>query len=272
MTSLAKLREHGVVSVADSARSAWSHLLTTNDEAACIFSAFARWPENMSESSPLNRRAERCLRPNKPLIHEYPHHSRKPEGRPFHNAERQLAQIAHDQGDEIVALLVADLTPGEVASFLEEGDYSKPSEVTQFLTRSSSWKPWPALERNGGKISKNDGRELLLRLKEEVATFILPTLLHREDRLFIKAMLEDTLGEDIIVALPLYETGYLESLREFDSNMAQKGTWQELYAIIQEMDPRLFILSANMFTSFPTIPPTATTTSRTKMPTSTPTE
>ncbi len=35
MTSLAKLREHGVVSVADSARSAWSHLLATNDAAAC---------------------------------------------------------------------------------------------------------------------------------------------------------------------------------------------------------------------------------------------
>ncbi len=35
MSSLAKLREHGVVSVADSARPAWSHLLTTNDSAAC---------------------------------------------------------------------------------------------------------------------------------------------------------------------------------------------------------------------------------------------
>jgi len=35
MASLAKLREHGVVSVADSARAAWSHLLATNDEAAC---------------------------------------------------------------------------------------------------------------------------------------------------------------------------------------------------------------------------------------------
>jgi hypothetical protein len=35
ITSLAKLREHGVVSVADSARTAWSHLLATNDEAAC---------------------------------------------------------------------------------------------------------------------------------------------------------------------------------------------------------------------------------------------
>ncbi len=50
------------------------------------------------------------------------------------SAERQLAQIAHDQGDDTLALLVADLTPGEITSFLEEGDYSKPSEVTQFLT------------------------------------------------------------------------------------------------------------------------------------------
>jgi hypothetical protein len=157
-----------------------------------------------------------------------------------HNAERQLAQIAHDQGDDAIALLVADLTPGEVASFLEEGDYSKPSEVTQFLTQEQFMEALARFGAKWGKIGKSDGRELLLRLKEEVATFILPTLLHREDRTFIKAMLEDTLGEDIIVALPLYETGYLEFLREFDSGMAQKGTWQELYAVIQEMEPRTF--------------------------------
>jgi hypothetical protein len=157
-----------------------------------------------------------------------------------HNAERQLAQIAHDQGDETIALLVADLTPGEIASFLEEGDYSKPSEVTQFLSVEQFMEALARFGANWGKISKNDGREILLRLKEDVATFILPTLLHREDRLFIKAMLDDTLGEDIIVALPLYETGYLDFLREFDSGMAQKGTWQELYAVIQEMDPKVF--------------------------------
>jgi len=157
-----------------------------------------------------------------------------------HNAERQLAQIAHDQGDETLALLVADLTPGEIASFLEEGDYSKPSEVTQFLSVEQFMEALARFGASWGKISKNDGREILLRLKEDVATFILPTLLHREDRLFIKAMLDDTLGEDIIVALPLYETGYLDFLREFDSGMAQKGTWQELYAVIQEMDPKIF--------------------------------
>jgi hypothetical protein len=157
-----------------------------------------------------------------------------------HNAERQLAQIAHDQGDDTLALLVADLTPGEVASFLEEGDYSKPSEVTQFLTEEQFMQALARFGAKWGKISKSDGRELLLRLKEDVATFILPTLLHREDRVFIKALLDDTLGEDIIVALPLYETGYLEFLREFDSSMAQKGTWQELYAIIHEMEPKTF--------------------------------
>ena len=156
------------------------------------------------------------------------------------SAERQLAQIAHEQGDETLALLVADLTPGEIASFLEEGDYSKPSEVTQFLTKEQFMEALARFGAKWGKISKSDGRELLLRLKEEVATFILPTLLHREDHLFIKAMLDDTLGEDIIVALPLYETDYLEFLREFNVSMVQKGTWQELYAVIQEMEPKTF--------------------------------
>jgi hypothetical protein len=35
MKSLAKLREHVVVNVADSARPAWGHLLATNEQAAC---------------------------------------------------------------------------------------------------------------------------------------------------------------------------------------------------------------------------------------------
>ena len=155
-------------------------------------------------------------------------------------AERQLAQIAHDQGDATLALIVADLTPGEVASFLEEGDYTKPSEVVPHLTSEQFM---GALDRFGskwGKLTKNDGREVLLRLKEEVAEFILPALLFREDHLFIKAMLDDPLGEDILVILPLYEAGYVESLREFDAGMTQKGTWQELYSIIQEIDPKAF--------------------------------
>ena len=35
LNSLAKLREHSVVGVADSARPAWSHLVKTNEKAAC---------------------------------------------------------------------------------------------------------------------------------------------------------------------------------------------------------------------------------------------
>jgi hypothetical protein len=155
-------------------------------------------------------------------------------------AERQLAQIAHDEGDATLALIVADLTPGEVATFLEEGDYTKPSEVVPHLTKEQFM---GALNRFGskwGKLTKNDSGEILLRLKEEVAEFILPSLLFREDHLFIKAMLNDTLGEDILVALPLFEAGYVDLLRNFEAGMAQKGSWQELYAVIEEMDPKAF--------------------------------
>jgi hypothetical protein len=157
-----------------------------------------------------------------------------------HKAELQLAQIAHDHGDATLSLIVAELTPNEVASFLEEGDYSKPSEVVPYLTREQFM---GALDRFGskwGKLGKHEDREILLRLKEEVAEFILPALLLREDHLFIKAMLDDNLGEDVLAILPLYEADYVELLRHFEAGMAQKGTWQELYAIIQEINPRAF--------------------------------
>lgn len=156
-------------------------------------------------------------------------------------AERQLAKIGHEQGDESLALLVAGLTPGEVASFLEEGDYTKPSEITQFLTGGQFMGALARFGGKWGKLGKNDGKEVLLRLKEEVAAFVLPLLLHRSDRLCIKAMLEDKLGEDILIALPLYEPDYLECLRDFSVGMAQRGTWQELYAIIEDMDEKAFV-------------------------------
>ena len=54
-----------------------------------------------------------------------------------HQAERQLARIAHDQGDAALSIIVGELTPHEVASFLEEGDYSKPSEVVPYLSRDA---------------------------------------------------------------------------------------------------------------------------------------
>jgi hypothetical protein len=157
-----------------------------------------------------------------------------------HKAERQLAQIAHDQGDSVLSLIVSELTPNEVASFLEEGDYSKPSEVVPYLSRDQFM---GALDRFGskwGKLGKNEDREVLLRLKEEVAGFILPALLLREDHLFIKAMLEDTLGEDVLAILPLYEADFVELLSHFEAGMAQKGTWQELYATIEEINPKAF--------------------------------
>ena len=47
-------------------------------------------------------------------------------------------------------------------------------------------------------------------------------------------------GEDILVALPLFEVGYVDLLRNFEAGMAQKGSWQELYAIIEEIDPKAF--------------------------------
>ena len=100
-----------------------------------------------------------------------------------------------------------------------------------------------ALDRFGskwGKLGKNEDREVLLRLKEEVAEFVLPSPLLREDHLFIKAMLDDNLGSDVLAILPLYEADFVDLLTNFEAGMAQKGTWQELYAIIQETYPKAF--------------------------------
>ncbi len=157
-------------------------------------------------------------------------------------AERQLAKISNDQGDEQLSLIVAELTPGEVAMLLGEGDYTKPSTVTPFVTAAQFL---GALERFGakwGKLNKTS-TESLLELKSQLADFVLPVLLHAEGehkKDLIRQIAEDNLGEDVLVAIPLFETGCPEFLKDFDLREVQHGTWQELYADLQAQDPVLF--------------------------------
>ncbi len=157
-------------------------------------------------------------------------------------AERQLAKISNDQGDDQLSLIVAELTPGEVAMLLGEGDYTKPSTVTPFVTAAQFL---GALERFGakwGKLNKTS-TESLLELKSQLSDFVLPVLLHAEGehkKSLIREIVEDNLGEDVLVAIPLFEPGCPEFLREFDLREVQHGTWQELYADLQTQDPAIF--------------------------------
>ena len=157
-------------------------------------------------------------------------------------AELQLAQIGSDQGDEQLAIIVGELSAGEVGMLLEEGDYTKPSLVAHFVSPDQLF---GALERIGGKWGSLSGSTLnaLLSLKREVADFLLPVVLHAEPKHkseLIEALLKESLSRNVLVAVPLFEQGCPQFLKNFDPNLNQHGTWQELYADIHNFDPKAF--------------------------------
>ncbi len=152
-------------------------------------------------------------------------------------AELQLALLGDNQGDEQLAVIVSELTHAEVSQLLAEGDYTKPSVVAHHLTPAQLL---GALHRLGAKWGNLRGTETetLLPLKEQVGDFMLSALLHGNEKTrheLMEVILEDTLAEDVLVAIALFEPGCPEFLTEKDWATAQHGTWQELYMTIRDM-------------------------------------
>ncbi len=157
-------------------------------------------------------------------------------------AERQLAILGNNHGDDQLALLVRELRPAEVTQLLAEGDYTKPSVVAHFITAEQFV---GALHRLGAKWGSLKGVEIsvLIPIKEQVSDFMLSTLLHGDDagqKKFLEAVLDDSIVEDVLVMMPLYEPGCPEFLAERDWATAQVGTWQELYMRIRDLVPTSF--------------------------------
>jgi len=157
-------------------------------------------------------------------------------------AESQLAIIGNELGDNQLALVVADLSPGEIGLFLENADYTKPSLVTPFVSPEQLI---GALERVGAKWGdlRGSSPNALISLKQEVSDLLFPVLLQGEPAQrskLLKAVLKNSLVEDLIVSLPLFEHGCPEFLADFEANHIQHGTWQELYADIHTLDEPSF--------------------------------
>jgi len=157
-------------------------------------------------------------------------------------AESQLAIIGNELGDNQLALVVADLSPGEIGLFLENADYTKPSLVTPFVSPEQLV---GALERIGAKWGdlRGSSPNALISLKQEVSDILFPVLLQGEPaqrKRLLSALLKNSLMEDLIVSLPLFEHGCPEFLADFEANHNQHGTWQEVYSDIHTLNETIF--------------------------------
>lgn len=153
-------------------------------------------------------------------------------------AERQLTLIGSNAGDEQLAQVVNELSAEEVAALIGEGDYTKPSLAVHFITPRQFI---DALERFGarwGSIGKGVKMPALLELKTELAEFICSIVLNAQDgrrRDLIKALMSKPIGKDIINVLPIGEPEF-DPHQTFDPRTHNKGTWEEIYALIWEVD------------------------------------
>lgn len=149
------------------------------------------------------------------------------------SAEKQLAIIGDEQGDEQLALVVAELQPGEVAAIAGNGDYTKPSTLVHFVSAEQFI---GALERIGASWGTIDKEVDIDPMKEQVEDFISSMLLATEGRqqeTLLEVFFADELGCHICVMLSssnalstVTEDGFCASF--------EVGTWQELFAIAHE--------------------------------------
>ncbi|SDT89682.1 hypothetical protein SAMN05444156_0531 [Verrucomicrobium sp. GAS474] len=148
--------------------------------------------------------------------------------------ETALATIGADHGDEQLAVIVGELTPGEVSQILSASDYTKPSIATHFITAEQLL---GVLERIGGEWGSLKGSTInvLVSLRRDISDRLLPVVLLADapqKAALLDGLLKNTLSRNLITALPLYETECPEFFTEFEPSAAQQGTWQELYAEI----------------------------------------
>ena len=162
----------------------------------------------------------------------------------IHAAEKQLALVGDNQGDEQLAIMVQEMPPAEVSQFLSESDYTKPSVVAHHVTAEQFI---GAIHRIGSRWGSLRGadEESLGTLKSQLSDFILSALLHGEDgprEDLFAAIMEDSLAQDALAVIAIGEPGCPDFLQERDWGVTQVGTWQEAYAFLHEKFPTQFDL------------------------------
>ncbi len=153
-------------------------------------------------------------------------------------AEHQLALIGDTVGDDQLALVVKDLTPGEVMTLVGEGDYSKPSLVVHFISAEQFL---GALVRIGAKWGRIGDKDDYGRFLGELTDLFLSVLLVIEPqkrRELLTALIEHTLGMRSLICVAISVKEYL---LDYDSRAAEHGTVGELMTFLEDVDYDAFV-------------------------------
>lgn len=164
-------------------------------------------------------------------------------------AERQMALISDEFGDNQLAVIVSELHPAEILPILKEGDFTKPSVATEFVSEEQFV---GAIERFGSSwdsVHSMKIEEMLFckgRLEDFITSVVLTTAdLNRRKKL-IGVMVTNPLLRSVLSILPLYEKDnhlFLSEALSFsglDPKTAKIGTWEEVFAEMHHFYPKRF--------------------------------
>lgn len=160
-------------------------------------------------------------------------------------AEKQLALIAGNQGDDQLALVVAELTAPEIVTLVGESDMTKSSLVSAFATPEQFiavlTRKLDAWSSYYGSMSLNELANSLPGLQDQLEDFLCPMIFaaetpDREKEIF-DVLIDFKIGPELILLTGVGRKDFDEVFVLAGKFPSSTGTWQSLFTGLQQRDP-----------------------------------
>lgn len=160
-------------------------------------------------------------------------------------AEKQLALIAGSQGDDQLALVVAELSAPEIVTIVGESDMTKSSLVSAFATPEQFLavltRKLDAWSSYYGAMSLGELANSLQGLQDQLEDFLCPMIFAAEtparEKEIFDALLDFKLGPELILLAGVGRKDFEEIFVLKESIAFTPGTWQSLFTGLRQRDP-----------------------------------
>ena len=160
-------------------------------------------------------------------------------------AEKQLALIAGNQGDDQLALVVAELSAPEIVTLVGESDMTKSSLVSAFATPEQFiavlTRKLDAWSSYYGSMSRSELANSLPGLQDQLEDFLCPMIFAAEspdrEKAIFEALIDFKIGPELILLTGVGRKDFDEVFVAKENFPASAGTWQSLFTGLQQRAP-----------------------------------
>lgn len=156
-------------------------------------------------------------------------------------AEKQLAIIGTNFGDEELKEVIKELTPAEISIISSEGDMTKPSILHSFITPEQFVLAFKRIGARWGAVDKWISPDALHKFQDDISDFLCPVILGADNTTrrseVLSALLDVEHAEETLFMLSLDRKDSAEFFSSPTTCPITHGTWQELLQVVVEYDP-----------------------------------